>query len=70
MRRGDGSCCSSTRHLADVVWPPARPTVDSSDQSEVIVSEILLTVLAEALGAVLLTLITAAIRRAMGAAWA
>ena len=31
-------------------------------------SEILLTVLAEALGAVLLTLITAAIRRAMGAA--
>jgi hypothetical protein len=64
----DGSCYSSTRHLGDEVWPPAGQTVESPDQSEVIVSEILLTVLAEAIGAVLLTLITAAIRRAMGAA--
>jgi len=63
------ACRSPTRQPKDASRPPVGSTVEAPDESGGnTVSEILLSLLAEALGAALLGLVMTAIRRAMGAA--
>jgi hypothetical protein len=64
------SCHSPTRHLVVGESSAAGATLESLNDPEETVSEILLTILAEALGAALVALVMTALRRAAGAAYA